>query len=635
MGDTVFTFCRICEARCGLAVTVDGGRVTHIAPDKQNPHTWQDFCVKGRTANEMVEHPQRITAPMRRRDDGTYERVAWETAVTEIAAGLRRILDRDGPDAIACYTGNPWGFSGSNPTFLAGLLDGIGTHSRYNVGSIDHNSFMVVAEHMWGSPLFTLIPDVDDCKCFLFVGMNPAESAMNWVGTVPNGWRRVLAAQAAGAELIVVDPRRTPTAERADVHLAVRPGADWALLLALVKIVLDEGWENRAACAEVSGMARLRDLVGGADLDELARRCDVTPAELRDVARRFAQAPTAMCVSRTGVAQTLGGTIGEWLSNVLNVITGRVDVPGGRRYEPGFVDAIKLFESMVPPMEHTSRVRGNPMVVGNHALAELPDEITTPGPGRVRALIIDCGNPVVSGPDGAALDAALGDLELLVAVDLVQRESHRHAHWLIPGTHWLEREDLLAVTGQLEDRPFAQLARKCVEPPPGVREEWEFFLELGLAMRVPMFGRPRREHVRTSVAVTRPRHPPSGRRAQSPLDIPGPPAHGQEGHLEATRREPARDPLRAEGVRALPGRAADTRPAYRRGARAARRPGQGADGGATTGPRPRSPLRHHHAPPGRVDELVAQRAPGHPRPRAGQRRRGQHGRRRGARDPDG
>ncbi len=256
-----------------------------------------------------------------------------------------------------------------------------------------------------------------------------------------------------------------------------------------MKIVLDEQWEDRAACAEVSGMERLRALVREADLDELARHCDVAVADLRDVARRFAHAPTAMCVARTGVAQTLAGTIAEWLANVLNVITGRVDVPGGRRYEPGFVDAIKLFETMVPPMEHTSRVRGTPMVAGNHALAELPDEITTPGPGRVRALIVDCGNPVVSGPDGAALDAALADLELLVAVDLVQRESHRHAHWLIPGTHWLEREDLLAVAGGLEDRPFAQLAQKCVEPPPGVREEWEFFLELGLAMRVPMFGK--------------------------------------------------------------------------------------------------------------------------------------------------
>src|SRR6188508_320453 len=142
MAETVFTFCRICEARCGLAVTVDDGRVTHIAPDKENPHTWRDFCPKGRTANEMVEHPQRVTSPMRRRDDGTYEAVSFDVAVEEVAAALRRIVERDGPDAVAFYTGNPWGFSGSNPTFVAGLMDAIGTNNRYNVGSIDHNAFM-------------------------------------------------------------------------------------------------------------------------------------------------------------------------------------------------------------------------------------------------------------------------------------------------------------------------------------------------------------------------------------------------------------------------------------------------------------------------------------------------------------
>jgi formate dehydrogenase len=133
-------------------------------------------------------------------------------------------------------------------------------------------------------------------------------------------------------------------------------------------------------------------------------------------------------------------------------------------------------------------LRGRDLVAGAHALAELPDEILTPGPGQIRAMVINCGNPVVAGPHGAKLDAALADLDLLVAIDLVQRESHRHAHWLLPAAHWLERNDLLALTSNLHDEPYVQYGRRAVDPPPGAREEWRIFVDLAIAMRTPLFG---------------------------------------------------------------------------------------------------------------------------------------------------
>jgi len=499
VAETVFTFCRICEARCGLAVTVADDRVTRIAPDKENPHTWRDFCVKGRTACQVLEHPRRLRAPMKRVGDH-YVEFPYDEAVGEIGAGLRRILDRHGADAIAFYTGNPWGFSGSNPTFVGGLMDGIGTRSRFSVGSIDHNAHMVVAEAMFGSPLMALVPDVDESCCFLFVGMNPAESAMNWVGSVPNGWRRVLDAQSKGADLIVVDPRRTLTAAAADTWIPVEPGQDWAFLLGVLQVVFERGWIHRQDCSEVDGVESLRALAASADLEDLARRASVRAEAIEDVARRFATASSAMCITRTGVSLNQNGTLGEWLGHALNVVTGRVDRPGGRRFEPGYVDSVKLYDTFVPPLEGRSRVRGLSPIAGAHTLATLPDEITTPGPGQVRALLIDCGNPVVSGPEGERLAEALRALELLVAVDLFQRESHRDAHWLIPGTHWLEREDLLLVTGSLEDEPFVQFGAQAVPPPPAVREEWQFFCDLALAMDVPLFDK---RGVNTFVRATR------------------------------------------------------------------------------------------------------------------------------------
>ncbi len=194
-----------------------------------------------------------------------------------------------------------------------------------------------------------------------------------------------------------------------------------------------------------------------------------------------------MVITRTGVSLQESGTVAEWLGHVLNVITGRMDRPGGRRFEPGYVDTLRLAGlAQTPP--HRSRVAGREMVAGAHALAELPDEITTGGPGRLRALVINSGNPVIAGPDGSRLDAALEQLDLLVAIDFVQRESHRHADWLLPAVHWLEREDLLAFTSGMHDEPFAQFGARAVAPPPQAREEWRIFVDLALAMKRPLFG---------------------------------------------------------------------------------------------------------------------------------------------------
>jgi formate dehydrogenase len=486
---TVYTFCRICLAGCGLKVTVsDDNRIERIGPDKQNPHSWRDFCAKGRSAGEVIEHPRRILNPMKRVGDG-YVEATWEEAIGDIATRMRRIVDVYGPDAIGTYRGNPAEFSSSNSMFFTGWMDAVKTHSRFSFGSVDQNNFHVVAEALYGSAMLMLVPDVDACKCFLMVGMNPAVSAMNWLENIPDGWRRVLAAQHAGADLIVVDPLRTPTAEKADTHIAIRPGGDWAFLLGLIKVIFDNGWEHKADCADVTGIVHVRALAAEADLDDLSARCGVPVEDIVDVARRFALAPTAMCMTHTGVSQNSTGTIGEWLGHLLNIVTGRVDRPGGRRFEPGYVNVVKVVGKLARPLEGRSRVRGLPAVAGNHSLAELADEITTPGPGQIRAMVIDAGNPVVSGPNGAALDEALASLELLVVVDLVQRESHRHAHWLIPAAHWLERSDLMLGASQWQDQPFAQYGRRAVEAPPSVREEWEFFTDLALAMKVPMFGR--------------------------------------------------------------------------------------------------------------------------------------------------
>ena len=457
---TVHTFCRYCLASCGVEVTVENNQVRKISADKQNPHSWQDFCAKGRTADQVVEHPRRILNPMRRVGD-SYVEATWDEAISDIAARMNALIDAGGPDAVGAYYGNPAGYSLSNIIFMSAWLDAVGTHSRYAVGSVDQNALHVVAAAMYGSQLMVPVSDVDNCDFFLLVGTNPAVSAWNWLETVPGGWRRALERHKRGATIVVVDPLRTETADKADLHLAVRPGQDWALLLAMVKVILDGGLEHRQDCTELAtGVPELRRLVADSDLDDLAARCDIPRGQIEQVAREFACARGAMVITRTGISLHLAGTVGEWLGHVLNVITGRMDRPGGRRFEPGYVDALRLAD-LAKPKPHKSRLAGRDMVAGAHALSELPDEITTPGRGQIRAMVINSGNPVVSGPDGAKLDKALEQLDLLVAIDYVQRESHRHAHWLLPAVHWLERNDLLALTSSMHDEPYADEGRRA------------------------------------------------------------------------------------------------------------------------------------------------------------------------------
>jgi formate dehydrogenase len=170
---TIHTFCRYCMASCGLEVTVDQNRVTKISADKQNPHSWHDFCAKGRTANQLVEHPRRILSPMRRVGDD-YVEATWDEAIRDIAARMNAIIDAGGADAIGAYYGNPSGHSSSNVMFMNAWMDAVGTHSRYAVGSVDQNALHVVAEAMYGSALMVPVSDVDNCDYFLLIGTNPA-----------------------------------------------------------------------------------------------------------------------------------------------------------------------------------------------------------------------------------------------------------------------------------------------------------------------------------------------------------------------------------------------------------------------------------------------------------------------------
>ncbi len=485
---TVKTTCRICLCFCGLDVVTDGKKIIRILPDKENPNDWRDFCLKGGSANALRDHPKRLTSPMKRVGD-KYVEVSYEQAIREIAAQLNDIRKKHGANAIATYIGNPGQSSTQGAAFQAGFTAALGSTSNYTVGSVDQNSFNLVAEQIYGSEMALLNPDVDHAKCMLLIGMNPAVSYVGWMYQVPEGWNRILAAQEKGADLIMVDPRETPSTRKAKTHVKIRPGEDWAFLLGLIKVIFERGWENKQDCADASGVDTIKAIASEASLQYLSDRCNIAVAQIEDIARRFSQAETGVCVANTGVSMNRNGTLGEWLSHVLNLICGRTDRKGGRFYNPGiFKNTMQLLNKMAPASSLRSRIGGYKMIYGGFPIATLPDEINTPGEGQVKALIINAGNPVACGADGARMAAALQKLDLLIGIDFFQRESLQHAHWLIPGTHFLERDDFFTILGSLFERPFAQLAQAAITPREGIHHEWEFFRDLSVEMGIPFMG---------------------------------------------------------------------------------------------------------------------------------------------------
>jgi len=487
MGETVtFTHCHLCEQMCGLAVTVADGRIAAIRPDKANPYSWRDFCTKAQRAGDVVHSPHRVLQPMKR--DGTrFVAASYEEAVDDVAARLKAIIARHGPDAVGGYVGNPGGLNAGAGAFHNAFLKALETRQQFSMYSIDTNAYHVASLAMFGVEWLTLIPDIDAADCAVLIGTNPAISKSCWLGTVPNGWRRLLARVRDGADLIVIDPRRTETADHATLHLAPRPESDWALVLAMLRTIFDNGWERLPERGAIAGLAELRALAASADPTELAAICDVPLADIAEAARRFALAPRGYAMAATGPALGRNGVISHWLVLALNVVTGRIDVPGGRYLPAWPLNMTAYRQEFTPPMPVPSRVRGIPSVLGWHSIAELADEIETPGSGQVRALFITGGNPVSSSAHGERLARALGGLDLLVALDMFRRESHRHADWLIPGQHFLERDELLMAWSQAE-RPFVQAARAALPSPQGIRPEWTFFRDLADALGLKLFG---------------------------------------------------------------------------------------------------------------------------------------------------
>jgi anaerobic selenocysteine-containing dehydrogenase len=479
-----FATCPLCEATCGLELTLSDDGVDRIRGDADDVFSHGFICPKGASLKELHEDPDRLRTPLVRDATGELRPASWDEAFGEIDRRLGAIWDEHGRQALGIYIGNPSAHNFSVLTYGRVLVKALQTRNIFSASTVDQYPKQMASALLFGSGATVAVPDVDRTDHLLILGANPLASNGSLL-TAPDMRGRLRAIRARGGKVVVIDPRRTRTAREADEHHFIRPGTDALLLFALVHTLFDERLEDLGALApHVAGLDEVRELASGFAPEEVAAACGIAADEIRRMARELAAAPRAAVYGRIGTTTQRFGTTASWLVDVLNVVTGNLDRPGGAMFarpaagssntrgEPGRGGGAAFGR-------WESRVRGLGEVFGELPVACLSEEIETPGEGQIRALLTIAGNPVVSTPNSGRLAAALDDLDFMVSVDIYVNETTRHADVILPGPSPLQRSHYdLALLG-LAVRNVANYSPPALEPDPQVPEEWETLLRLG------------------------------------------------------------------------------------------------------------------------------------------------------------
>jgi len=492
--------CNLCEAICGLEIRVSGDEILSIRADEADPLSQGHICPKAVALKDLHEDPDRLRRPIRRTAEGWVE-MGWDEAFDLVADRLCSIVEQHGGDAVANYVGNPTVHNYGGLTHGPRFLGTIKTRNRFSATSVDQLPQQLVAYWMYGHQLLVPIADIDRCDYLLVIGANPMASNGSLM-TVPAFPKRLKALQARGGRMVVIDPRRSETADVADEHLFIRPGTDVAFLAALLKVIDNDnlGHPGKLAAMEDGLEVALAD-IGALDLDALSGHCGIDIPTIRRIAAEFASAPRAAAYGRMGVSTQQHGTLCHWLIQLLNIVTGNLDREGGAMFTRPAVDLVDNPTSRPGSFGRwKSRVRGLPEFGGELPVAALAEEVLTPGDGQVRALITVAGNPVLSTPNGRQLDRALDTLAFMVSVDFYLNETTRHADVILPPTCTLEHDHYDLIFHAFAVRNTARYSEPLFERPADARHDWEIFEALGdrIAQRL---GQKRAPHPRPDQVV--------------------------------------------------------------------------------------------------------------------------------------
>jgi anaerobic selenocysteine-containing dehydrogenase len=479
--------CPLCEAACGILVDLDGERIRSIRGDPDDPFSRGYICPKAAALVDIHNDPDRVRTPLIRQ--GTrWREASWDEALERAADGLVRLRRQHGRDAVAIYYGNPVAHSLGLITHALGFARALRTRNVYSASSADQLPQMLVALRMFGHQAVIPVPDLDRTDFLLLLGANPMVSNGSLM-TAPGMKHRLRAIRERGGRVVVVDPRRTETAEAADEHVPIRPGTDAFLLAAVLHVVFAERWVDAGRLeGRIKNLDALASLAHALSPERVAPRTGISAETTRRLAAEFARTTRAACYGRVGLCTQRHGTLASWLVQVLNLLTRHLDDVGGMMLTTPAVDIVSTSSKIGLRGTYgrwRSRVRNLPEFGGELPVATLAEEIDTPGAGRIRGLITIAGNPVLSSPNGRRLDRACASLEHVVSVDPYLNETTRHAHVLLPPAPPLSRAHYDLALYAFAVRNVAKYAEPVVDRDSSERHDWEIVADLSARMFVP------------------------------------------------------------------------------------------------------------------------------------------------------
>jgi anaerobic selenocysteine-containing dehydrogenase len=481
---TAFRTCPLCEAGCGLEITVKGDRVTRIRGDQADVFSHGFLCPKGSTLKQLHDDPDRLRRPLVKRD-GVHVEADWDEAWAIIADRLPAVIGQYGRESVATYLGNPSAHNLSALLYNRSLLQAFGTRRRFSASTVDQMPRQVAAGYVFGSPVTVPVPDLDHTDYLIVMGANPYASNGS-LCTAPDFPGRLEAIRARGGTLVVVDPRRSRTAEEADRWIAIRPGTDGLFLAAMANTMAEEGLVQLGghAAAHVSGVDEVIAALAPFTPDVVAAATGVAADDIRRVARELCAAPSGSVYGRIGTTTTEFGTVTSWLIDVVNTFSGNLDRRGGAMFPKPVAGSANTRgrsgtgKGFSVGRGHT-QVRKLPEVMGEYPASAMAEEITQAA-DPVRALITVAGNPVLSTPNSEQLDAAFAQLEFMVSVDIYLNETTKHADVILPPPSQLQRGHYdLALLG-FAVRNMANYSEPVLPIDDGAPDEWEILAKLGL-----------------------------------------------------------------------------------------------------------------------------------------------------------
>ncbi len=498
---THFRTCNLCEAMCGIVVKHDGNKVLSIKGDKDDPFSQGYICPKATALQDLHEDPDRLRQPIERTKDG-WQKISWDEAFDKVAAGIQSVQKKYGQNAFGVYLGNPNVHNLGGMLTIKHLLTSIKTRSRFSATSIDQLPHHIISMHLFGHMLRIPVPDVNRTQHMMIIGGNPLASNGS-IMTAANMRQKLKDIKARDGKVVVIDPRRTETADIASEHHFIRPATDVWLLLAMLNEIYAQGYADKArphnrAADLAPEIERIRDFAKGYSAESVAGITGIEASEIKRMVKEFCEAERSVCYSRMGVSVQEFGLLAQYLVMMINIVAGRLDEVGGLMFPNPAVDVVNNSGPGYLGKRH-SRVSNLPDFNGEYPVAAMADEMLIEGEGQLKGFMCVAGNPVLSTPNGEKLDKAFAGLEFMVALDYFVTETSRHANIILPPVSPLERDHYDLTFNGFAVHNVAKYSPVLFTKHKDAKHDWQIYLELATRMDkdAPMMVKAERKMIQT------------------------------------------------------------------------------------------------------------------------------------------